>query len=450
MRMQAGILRIASWLTPASKRGEWLAEWTAELRYVGDHRRHEATTFCLGAFRDAMWLRRNDPDTHPGSVLNLDSPLSCLVFLAVLGAATGLFAFRRPGPRDVLIPIPYRNAQNLVMITSGGHFGSGRPEVTLEAYRLLSDHARNVFTGVAFYRPMPMRAGNADLSLAVASGNLFDLLNLPVPFGARLILSDHAWRKHFHADSNTVGRVIEIDGSPATVVAILPESLWRLPGRVDGWLLDNERLSALPSHSKGFVLGQRIRPQRDWRVRIEVEDGRRGRDIFECATLAHGRPILAILLGVMIALLILPAVTSLSLGEYPANRSARRWGFLVLKIAIILPTVFWGALDLGLLVAPALFPQGLWIGYVLAFRWALIDQRRRCPTCLRRLAYPTRIGCSSNILLEWYGTEFICTRGHGLLHVPEIPTSAYGAQRWLQLDRSWSSLFSQSSTSSAA
>jgi len=41
----------------------------------------------------------------------------------------------------------------------------------------------------------------------------------------------------------------------------------------------------------------------------------------------------------------------------------------------------------------------------------------------------------------WYGTEFLCLKGHGLLHVPEIPTT-YNTQRWMDLDASWGSLFS--------
>jgi hypothetical protein len=81
------------------------------------------------------------------------------------------------------------------------------------------------------------------------------------------------------------------------------------------------------------------------------------------------------------------------------------------------------------------------LGYILGFRWLLIDQRRRCPVCLRILTNPTRIGHASRTFLEWYGTELICRKGHGLLHIPEIPGSCYGPQRWLYLDPSWRSLF---------
>lgn len=147
-----------------------------------------------------------------------------------------------------------------------------------------------------------------------------------------------------------------------------------------------------------------------------------------------------------IAFLILPTVTSLSLGEYPhppnwAMRS-RRWIFLGIKIALVLLIVSFGTLDCSqMLSVTVLQPQATLLGYVLAFRWVLIDQRRRCPVCLRLLTNPTRIGQRSQSLLDWSGTELMCERGHGLLYVPEVQNS-YSTQRWLYLDPSWQSLFS--------
>jgi hypothetical protein len=77
---------------------------------------------------------------------------------------------------------------------------------------------------------------------------------------------------------------------------------------------------------------------------------------------------------------------------------------------------------------------------VAAFRWALIDQRRRCPVCLRVLGSPSGIGWASQVLLDLYGTEFICGQGHGLMQVPEIPSSS-SSQRWLTIEQSWSATF---------
>ena len=38
---------------------------------------------------------------------------------------------------------------------------------------------------------------------------------------------------------------------------------------------------------------------------------------------------------------------------------------------------------------------------------------------------------------------------HGLLHIPEIPTSWFSTQRWLYLDPSWSSLFTDAYVTSS-
>lgn len=250
MRTQRKLLRSASLLVPAAQRVEWLAEWSAELHYIHRHCPESATRFCLGGFRDALWLRRHHPRRD---WFRLDSAASCLAFLAACAAAC--------------------------------------------------------------------------------------------------------------------------------------------------WLL-------------ALALGARMPP----------------------------RPEFAIPMVLGISLLILPSVTILSPGEYPASSRARRWSFLAAKIALLVPIAYFGALDLGALLAPQMQPHGLIVGFVAVFRWALTDQRRRCPMCLRRLACPTVIGCSSHLLLEWYGTELVCTRGHGLMHVPAI-ASSYSVQRWVQLDRSWRSLF---------
>ncbi|MGI9070938.1 MAG: hypothetical protein ACR2JB_06345 [Bryobacteraceae bacterium] len=271
------ILIGAALLVPRSEREEWLAEWTSELWYFlhasgpdpasPPRFSRSMARFCLGSFRDTIWLRRNNPDLTRNQLPWLRSPIQCAAFLVFLAVLTSLIAFLE----SVLQP-PYTGCQ--------------------------------------------------------------------------------------------------------------------------------------------FMLGQ--------------------------------------LLVLGTALLILPATTTFALGEYPSTlhsptRAARlhRWMFLGVKVALILPIVFCGTLDLGPIIASAgVRPQATLIGYVLAFRWALIDQRRRCPVCLRLLTNPIRIGQPSHIMLDWYGTELMCSRGHGFLHVPETPTSSYSTQRWLQLDSSWKSLFS--------
>jgi hypothetical protein len=145
---------------------------------------------------------------------------------------------------------------------------------------------------------------------------------------------------------------------------------------------------------------------------------------------------------IAMALPVLPVTTSLRLGEYSANRGGRRWLFLAAKIALVVPIVFFGALAFAPILPLPVLPNCMIVGNLVAFRWVLTDQRRRCPECLRLLAHPATIGRPAHTVLEWYGTEFACTKGHGLLHVREDVSISFHSQRWLHLDRSWRALFS--------
>ena len=127
-----------------------------------------------------------------------------------------------------------------------------------------------------------------------------------------------------------VGRVLQVAGQPAHVAGVNSDEYWRLPGRFDAWLLEDERsLAALSSHSKGFVLARmrtsafRFQNNGLWRMSLPNRDG--GYDGFDCVPLANGQPILGFLFVVVVACLILPATTSLSLGEYPANSHSPPW-----------------------------------------------------------------------------------------------------------------------------
>jgi hypothetical protein len=139
-----------------------------------------------------------------------------------------------------------------------------------------------------------------------------------------------------------------------------------------------------------------------------------------------------------LSIIFVPMTTSLSLGEYPEQSGRQRWLFLAGKLALILVILYCATCYV---TYHGCMPHGLLVGAILALRWAIVDQRRRCPICLRLLTNPVRIGQCSQTFLSWYGTEFVCPRGHGLLHVPEISNSAYSRQRWLTLDRSWHGLF---------
>ena len=162
--------------------------------------------------------------------------------------------------------------------------------------------------------------------------------------------------------------------------------------------------------------------------------------------------------GLILALLALPAVTSVTLSEsnYSSHRPSRkhtvvRWAFLAAKFLLVSAIAYFASLDLAWWNSSnysplAEFAQIAWSFSIclFGFRWALSYQRRRCPVCLRRVTHPAQVGIASRTFLGWNGTEMMCMGGHTLLHVPSLPTSWFGGQRWLYLDNSWEFLFADS------
>lgn len=147
----------------------------------------------------------------------------------------------------------------------------------------------------------------------------------------------------------------------------------------------------------------------------------------------------------LLSLLVFVTLNPLGLGEYPTNRYApspairvRRWVFLATKIALVTPIPVFVSVTLVRIFPGA--PSLMVFAWVFGFRWVLSDQRQRCPVCLHLLSHPTRIGSPTQSILGWYGTELVCTRGHGLLYVPGAPTSWSSTQRWQYIDSTWSSL----------
>jgi hypothetical protein len=124
----------------------------------------------------------------------------------------------------------------------------------------------------------------------------------------------------------------------------------------------------------------------------------------------------------------------------------RSVAFLAFKVALVQPVMLGTFLALlrASQILPVALPLGVFAIWVPMFRWILSDQWRRCPVCLRFLTTPVRLGTPSHTLLEWYGAESLCSRGHGLRREPEMEASYAVNTHWLRLDDSWTALFSES------
>jgi hypothetical protein len=490
--LQLAILRSASLLVPARQRGEWWKEWRSELWHV----RHactpshgilwtaeqEVAMFCLGAFQDALCLKGRPSRKPIQHATTMGSAAQCILWLVGLVAASYAVAQLLPGAALASQYAHYRDARNLMLIRDAHYTDISVPTISAEQYQAWKRRRQDVCDGCAFDRLMPQSVSSASRAqtsgrIAVASSNLFELLGLPIRFTIaggqpqgdlpRLILSDETWKREFGGDPHIAGRTVQLDLHTAVVGGVAPPGFWRLPGKVDGWLLVPDAEIAGPI---GFVVAHLKSPAEhpdlgeSWAMAAPAPDGTMAD--FACASLAERmrEPKDLFLFAVFLACLALPATTSLPLGEYRVTSQKlswstrlRRWGFLGCKIALLLPIVYFVSLDLAHLWTTLNPFLSEYIQLASSFsiclfglRWVLRDQRQRCPVCLKRLTHPARVGQPSRNFLAWNGTELICVAGHGLLHIPEIQTSWFGSQRWLYLDPSWDVLFADPALVSAS
>jgi hypothetical protein len=476
---------------PTSRRGEWLAEWRSELWYVeqncerasgsGRLARFTSVSFCLGAFRDALWLSRNLPAEGTGPI-PVESARQCGTALALAAAISMATVLLLPGARRAMLSSPVVDAHSLVQISRAGAMGSSSPTISVSDYQSWKTRTRSLFEGVAFYRLDLDRTqtthGQRPLKIATASYNLGKVLNTPLSANAveaaamqhkpALALSHAAWAKYFGADPSIVGEVVEVGGQQAEVVGILPDEAWRITEQPDGWLLESgSYFGTLPAGFRGFAVGrvaesaQISQTRKHWRFTSAGEN-----DGFDCVPVSDRiyEPWITFLFTLILACAALPATTPLPLGDYPAAEHPlftamrwRRWVFLLAKIVLAIFTVYCISTSLAF-ADPRMSPDSsvyiqFWtsfLGLLFSFRWALRDQRRRCPACLHLLKNPVSVGHPSRNFLAWHGTEFMCGQGHGLLHIPEMATSWFSTQRWLYLDPSWKGLFPEAYLPSAS
>ena len=486
-----GLLRSASLMVPGAQRAEWWREWRGELwhvrqactpaRGVTGQGEREVTAFCLGAFQDALCLRRAGRQRRLPFAEMTGTPSQCMLILVSILAAVYAMALLLPGVRAERSLWPRKVNPNLVMIENVGTSNDSRPTISAGQFKSWEGRKQKYFDGFAFYRvsketvapdlvssePLPRTAWG----VARASSNLFTLLGLHVMFaepGAasspeqEVILSEKVWKRDFGADPHVAGVVVHLGPRIARIAGVAPDGSLGLPGRVDAWLLDPNAEAGVDG--VGYVVAHltALGEAEMWTqvVHITANGPDELEEDFLGISLEEWRPtpLTTYLFALLLALLALPAITSVSLGEYSLNpqktswaRKLYRWSFLSAKIALLLPIVYFVSLDLAYGFTSVGRERAVYIQLVCTFamclfgmRWVLKDQRQRCPVCVRRVTHPAQVGLASRTFLDWNGTEMMCMGGHTLLHVPSLPTSWFSTQRWLYLDTSWQFLFAGS------
>ena len=484
--LQNGLVCAAAMLVPADQRPEWRREWQAELWHV----RHsfceggrcpwpaqlEINAFCFGSLQDAFCLRRESRQVYAPTARVDGAAGQCLLRLGTTLAVVLIIARLLPGVQAERHPSRFQVNPGVILIQKSSSTESFVPSISIDLFHDWKHTRQRYFDEFAYYRTvreiasLPSRRV-AGWSVTHASRNLFSILGLQLPFDPTpedgefraVILSHQAWRRDFAADPGITGRMVRIGNHTARVAGVMPYGSWRLPGNPDAWLLEPESqlaggtapgaLGYLIAHltplGEASMEGESIPIS----VRAAEEDTPELYGVSFAGRLKGPWGIFKFAL--ILALLALPAVTSVTLGEsnYSSHRPSRkhtlyRWAFLAAKFVLVASIGYFASLDLAYWNSSnyspfAEFTQLIWCFTIclFGFRWALSDQRQRCPVCLRRVTHPARVGLASRTFLGWNGTEMMCMGGHTLLHVPSLPTSWFSGQRWLYLDNSWDFLF---------
>jgi hypothetical protein len=484
-KIEGAILRCASRLTPKQQRAEWIREWRSELWHAREATRigDECTwqmekallRFCGGAVQDAFMLRRLSWERREGRAAFHGSAGECLLVLSVVLAASYLLSLVMPGVRAESHPALYKVNPNLIMIQDVFASDDSLATIPIEKYRAWKSWKQRYFDGFAFYRVVRESVRTEKLTgqrwaVAHASLNLFWMLGLSMRFSTLtgdtvgstpgVILSEDVWQRSFGGDVHIAGKTIHIGREVVRVIGVAPAGVWRLPGNVDAWLLEPDSAN----HGVGYViahltpLGESAMGSMRVAITASNDDSEEQLCGVSFAERTKG-PWGFYQFTMLLAFLALPAITSVSMGENSfcsfkpswANRLCR-WMLLIAKIGLVLPSVYFASLDVAYWHTTTYSIRAQYIQLIASFamglfglRWVLLDQRNRCPVCLRRVTHPAQVGLAGRTFLAWNGTELMCSGGHTLLHVPALPTSWFSTQRWLYLDTSWKFLFANSS-----
>jgi putative ABC transport system permease protein len=176
-------------------------------------------------------------DLRFGVRMLLKQPGFTLIAVATLalgiGANTAIFSVINT---VLLKPLPYTESERLMAVWEVRKDGR-RGSVSYPNF--VDWRAQNgTFEWIAIYREstMALTGGSepAKLRVVIATPDLFPLLNARPQLGRAflpeeekagsrvVVLGEGAWRKHFSADPNLVGRQITLDGKAFTVAGVMP------------------------------------------------------------------------------------------------------------------------------------------------------------------------------------------------------------------------------------
>jgi hypothetical protein len=153
----------------------------------------------------------------------------------------------------LLRPLPFAKADELVMLQSrstksGSDLGVNYLDF-LDWRQQASSFAEMAFFNLRWNGNLQARDGSTQtLKTTFTTANLFPLLGVEPAIGRNfmpaddepnapkiLLISDRVWRRTFGSDPSIVGREVNLDGTPRTVVGVMPKGFRFRRRRISGF-----------------------------------------------------------------------------------------------------------------------------------------------------------------------------------------------------------------------
>jgi putative ABC transport system permease protein len=200
--------------------------------------------------RAGAWIETLWQDLRFGARMLHKNPgftaIAVLTLALGIGANTAIFSVV---DTIVIRPLPYRDPERLLFIADV-RFSDKNPSLVDSDRRY-----PELFSSIASIRQAPTIMTGVtepqELRAASVSSGFFDLLGWYPAFGRAFlpddekpgapgvaVVSDAFWRRTFGTDPSAVGRVVQLDGKPTTIVGVMPAGFQNpsLNKNMDVWL----------------------------------------------------------------------------------------------------------------------------------------------------------------------------------------------------------------------
>jgi putative ABC transport system permease protein len=357
----SGIVAVCATLVPGDRRSEWQAEWLGELVYAWSVRRRGHDTplsaraallmRALGAFPDAIWIRR-----HYGGDSMLSQDLkyalrtlgrwpgfSAVVILTLalgIGANAAIFSIVNA---VLLKPLPYTNPDQLVFVfgtpTDGDSAKVGRSS-SFPDFADIRTRSRS-FSQLAAFSVQQTTVTGKQFEPTIVSGSpvtasLFPMLGVSPLLGRSFaaeedragapsvaIVSYEFWQQRLSANPNVVGTSLSINGRPATIVGVM-RPRFTFPGATAVWFPAGEPNDPRSRGQHSYTILGRLAPNvtmptanrevagiaKQLETEYPADNAKRGARVESMteAIVGNVRPQLLVLLGSVVLVLLIVCV----------------------------------------------------------------------------------------------------------------------------------------------